>query len=111
MNIDEDLINNFNKLVVYDNTYERNILMKKMLLVDNLYGGLFEELYGILEEFVLYDDDRIFNSLKLDEILYDMIDYYSTDYLNYINSFIQFMKENVSNNIKISDVLFCIKNY
>jgi hypothetical protein len=103
-------IENFNNLSLNNN--EHNNLMLKMRSVDETYGGMFEELYTVLEEIkLLYELDDLFNNLKLDEIVYSMIDYYSDDYLKYINSFIQFMKENVSNNMKISDVLYCIKNY
>jgi hypothetical protein len=103
-------IETFNNLSLNNN--EHNNLMIKMRSVDETYGGMFEELYTVLEEIkLLYELDDLFNHLKLDEIVYSMIDYYSDDYLKYINSFIQFMKENVSNNMKISDVLYCIKNY
>jgi hypothetical protein len=103
-------IENFNNLSL--NNKAHNNLMLKMRSVDETYGGMFEELYTVLEEIkLLYEFDDLFNNLKLDEIVYSMIDYYSDDYLKYINSFIQFMKENISNNMKISDVLYCIKNY
>ena len=103
-------IETFNNLSLNNN--DHNILMLKMRSVDETYGGMFEELYTVLEEIkLLYEFDDLFNNLKLDEIVYSMIDYYSDDYLKYINSFIQFMKENISNNMKISDVLYCIKNY
>lgn len=108
--LDLSFIENFNNLTLC-NKNDKNLLMIKMRSIDVTYGGMFEELYGILEEFVLYGDDRLFNCLKIEEIIYDMIDYYSTDYMNYINKFIQFMKENVASNMKISDVLYCIKNY
>jgi hypothetical protein len=108
--LDLSFIENFNNLSLNNN--ERNYLMLKMRSVDETYGGMFEELYTVLEEIkLLYEFDDLFNNLKLDEIVYSMIDYYSDDYLKYINSFIQFMKENVSNNMKITDVLYCIKNY
>jgi len=103
-------IETFNNLSLNNN--DHNILMLKMRSVDETYGGMFEELYTVLEEIkLLYECDDLFNNLKFDEIVYSMIDYYSDDYLKYINSFIQFMKENISNNMKISDVLYCIKNY
>ncbi len=103
-------IESFNNLSLNNN--ECNNLMLKMRSVDETYGGMFEELYTVLEEIkLLYEFDDLFNNLKFDEIVYSMIDYYSDDYLKYINSFIQFMKENISNNMKISDVLYCIKNY
>ena len=108
--LDLSFIENFNNLTLC-NKNDKNLLMIKMRSIDVTYGGMFEELYGILEEFVLYGDDRLFNCLKIEEIIYDMIDYYSTDYMNYINKFIKFMNENVPSNMKISDVLYCIKNY
>jgi hypothetical protein len=107
----EEIINNFNSLNVHDITNERNILMIKMRCIDDAYGGMFEELYSILEEFLLYDGDKIFNSLNLKGIIYDMIDYISITYTDYINTFISFMKENVSNNMRLSDILYCIQNY
>jgi hypothetical protein len=107
----EEIINSFNNLQLKETYNERNALMIKMRSIDYTYGGMFEELYGILEEFLLYDGDRLFNQLKLEEIIYEMIDYISTDYMNYINTFIRFMRYSVSDNMRISDILYCIKNY
>ena len=107
----DEIVDNFNKLGIHNNTRERNILMIKMRCIDDIYGGMFEELYSILEEFLLYDGDRFFNLLNLEEIIYDMIDYVSITYTDYLNTFISFMKENISNNMRVSDILYCIKNY
>jgi hypothetical protein len=110
-NLDISFLNSFNKLVLNNNTSQRNLLMIKMRAINDTYGGMFEELYSVIEEIILLYGDDIFGHLKLKDIIYGMIDYYSTDYMNYINNFIKFMIENVPNDMKLSDILYCIQNY
>jgi hypothetical protein len=110
-NLDISFLNSFNKLVLNNNTSQRNLLMIKMRAINDTYGGMFEELYSVIEEIILLYGDDIFGHLKLKDIIYGMIDYYSTDYMNYINNFIKFMIENVPNDMRLSDILYCIQNY
>jgi hypothetical protein len=104
----DELINTFNRLGVSD---EKQILMLKMRAIDNKYGGMFEELYGIIRDEILFDRDKRFKILDIGRIVYEMIDYMSDSYIDYINGFILFMNNNISDNMMCSDILYCIENY
>jgi hypothetical protein len=85
--------------------------MLKMRAIDNKYGGMFEELYGIIRDEILFDRDKRFKILDIGRIVYEMIDYMSDSYIDYINGFILFMNNNISDNMMCSDILYCIENY
>jgi hypothetical protein len=105
----EELINSFK---IFGVSNEKQILMSKMRSVDNKYGVLLDKLGIVLEEIILlYGTEELFKDLKLNEIIYGIIDCYTDDYIKYINNFIKYMRENIPNNMIILDILYCIKNY
>jgi len=104
----EELVNSFR---IFGVSNEKQILMSKMRSVDEKYGGMFEELYGIIKDEILFDKDKRFKILDIGRIVYEMIDYMSNDYIDYINGFILFMNNNISDNMMCSDILYCIENY
>ena len=105
----EEVINSFK---IFGVSNEKEILMSNMRTVDNKYGVLLDKLGIVLEEIILlYGTEELFKNLRLNEIIYGIIDCYSDDYIKYINNFIKFMRENIHDSMKISDISYCIKNY
>jgi hypothetical protein len=104
----EELVNSFR---IFGVSNEKQILMSKMRSVDEKYGGMFEELYGIIKDEILFNGDKRFNTLNIERVIYEMIDYVSEDYIKYMEGFIIFMRNNINDYMMCSDILYCIENY